>query len=175
MSGTAHRAVRDALVALLEAAPALADGGVKANRRRPMAAQHTAQVFVFLEDALPTLGGILGAPIDWATRLRVECVARSTPGGTTAEDAADDLARAVFARVQQDITLGGLCMDCVPQGMVWTEDEVDAQLAACQLMFQAMHRTTDDSIAAAADSVFNLLLESGDALLLESGDLILME
>lgn len=175
MAGTAHRAVRDALVALLQASPALADGGVTANRKRPMAAQHGAQVFVFLEDALPERGGILGAPIDWSTRIRVECVARGVPGDTTAEDAADDLARAVFARVQDDITLGGLVMDCVPQGMVWTEDETSPDVAACQLMFQCLHRTLADSIAAEVDAVFNLLTEAGDALLTEAGDLILME
>jgi hypothetical protein len=152
MAGTAHRAVRDALVALLQASPALADGGVTANRKRPMAAQHGAQVFVFLEDALPERGGILGAPIDWS-----------------------DLARAVFARVQDDITLGGLVMDCVPQGMVWTEDETSPDVAACQLMFQCLHRTLADSIAAEVDAVFNLLTEAGDALLTEAGDLILME
>jgi len=175
-TGTAHRAVRDAVVAVLEAAPSIADGGIRANRRRPMAQQHAAQVFVFLEDSMPERGGILGAPIDWQTRIRVECVARGVPGVITAEDAADDIAREVFARLQRDITLGGLLMDLVPQGMNWVEDESDTTLAACQLMFQPLHRTNANSIAAqSVANLFALLLESGDRLLLESGDALILE
>lgn len=145
MANSAHMALRAAVVQLLLAPPAMAGGRVVANRKRPMAEQDASQVFVYLEESTPERGAINGAPVDWSTRLRIECVARpATPD--SAETVADALATQAWTRLQADTTLGGLCGDLASNGIAWTEDESNATLSACQLLFTATHRTTNLSL-----------------------------
>ena len=145
MTATAHMAVRDALIAALLAATALAGGRVVGNRRRPMSSEHASQIYVYLEESIASRD-VIGTT-DWRTRIRVECVARSA-GGASADDAADALGHDVFARVMADTTLGGKAIDVTPQAMAWTEDEQDTQLSACQLLFSVWHAAPDASITA---------------------------
>lgn len=145
MSHSAQQAVRDAIVAALLAAPALAGGRVVANRRRPMAQAVASQVFVYLADSeasRETLG-----QIDWHTRVRIECLARDS-AGLSAEDAADALAVSAYARIMADTTLGGTAIDADPKAIAWTEDEADTTLSACQQIVSVWHSTPDTSIAA---------------------------
>ena len=145
MTATVHMAVRDALIAALLTPTPLAGGRVVGNRRRPMAAEHASQIYVYLEES-PASRHVIGTT-DWHTRIRVECVARSA-SGTSADDAADALGHDVFARVMLDPTLGGKAIDTSVQAMAWTEDEADTQLSACQLLFDVWHSTPDASISA---------------------------
>lgn len=145
MTNSAHMAVRDALIAALQAAPALAGGRIVGNRRRPMAAEHTTQIYVYLEESQGTRETI--GTTDWRTRIRVECLAR-TSAGVTAEDAADALGVSVFARVMADPSLGGSAIDTTAQAMGWADDEADTQLSACQQIFSVWHATSDNAIAA---------------------------
>ncbi|MDP3651051.1 MAG: hypothetical protein Q8R67_05140 [Rhodoferax sp.] len=145
MTNSVHMTVRDALIAALQAAPALAGGRIVGNRRRPMAAEHATQIYVYLEESLGTRETI--GTTDWRTRIRVECLARAS-AGVSAEDAADALGVGVFARVMADTTLGGKAIDTTPQAMAWTEDEADTPLAACQQIFSVWHTTADESISA---------------------------
>lgn len=147
MSQSAHMGIRAAIVARLLESPALADGRVVANRRRPMAQAVDAQVFVYLEDAVATRGEIRGAPINWRTRIRVECVARDV-AGVNADDAADALQTRVAARLLVAPGLGGLALDTELQAMAWTEDEADNSLSACQAIYSVWHVTADRVIAA---------------------------
>lgn len=141
-----HMAQVRAIVAALKAVPVLADGKVVAHRRRPMAQQTERQVFVYLEESLAQRGEIRGAPFDWRTRVRVECVARDVPGAM-AEDVADALMAQAYARVMQDTTLGGLALDVIPEGAAWTGDEADTTLSAAQLIFTVLHVTAEGVIA----------------------------
>lgn len=147
MSNSKHIQIRDAMVAVLLADPPLAGGNVSANRRIPMARQDNAKVFVYLESAVGDRGAIRGAPIDWNTLVRTECVARDVPG-TTADDAADALAVQVFDRLSADIGLGGLLQDLYATGMEWGEEEADTTVATCQLQWAAQHRTQFNTIGA---------------------------
>lgn len=137
-------AVRDALLA----SPPLADGNVVANRRRPMPASVTRQIFVYLQDSLPERGAIRGAPIDWRTTIRVECLARDD-GPVDADTAADALAVEVYARLLADMSLGGRAYDLEPSAMGCTGDEADATLSATQFLFAVSHTTADNTIASA--------------------------
>lgn len=142
MSNSQHLAVRDAMVARLLTAPAVADGRVVANRRRPMPHGVGAQVFVYLENSQGSRGGIRGAPIDWTTLVRVESVSRE---GT---DAADALASAVYERLLQDIGLGGLAQDLYATALAWDEDEADTTVAVVQTQYAAVHRTRVNTLGA---------------------------
>jgi hypothetical protein len=140
MTQTTHMAVRDAIIATLLSATALAGGRVVGNRRRPMAAQDPSQIYVYLEESTasrPTIG-----TIDWHTRIRIECVAR-TVSGTSAEDAADALAVSAYARIMADPSLGSAAIDTQAEALAWLEDEADTTLSACQQLFTVWHATPD--------------------------------
>jgi hypothetical protein len=145
MSNTQHSAMRDAVVAALLAAPALASGRIEARRRRPVAAEVASQINVYLEDSTPTDGPI--GTTYWATRVRVECVARAATG-LDSETVADALAVQVHARLLTDPSLGGLAIDTVVTSMAWTDDELETSLSACQQLFQVTHATPTASITA---------------------------
>lgn len=149
MSGTLHLQVRDAAkAAIVAAGAALADGGVIAGRRkRAMPEQFARQVFVYLDFAKPERAELSGVPDDWLTRLRIECAARPA-GALTAEQNADDCAQACYALLVADPSLGGLCMDLIPLGLAWDDEEAAEQLAVTQVLFDAKHRTPATSIAA---------------------------
>lgn len=148
MSGnTLHMAIRAAVVALLQAAPTLTGSDIIANRRRPMPREVNTRVYVYLEDSMATRGEIHGAPFDWATRIRVECVARDV-AGIPADIGSDALQAAVYAVLQANTGLGGLSQDIEPKALAWTEDEADATVSACQAIYSVTHRTQGDVITA---------------------------
>lgn len=144
MSSTSQLVIYDALVAALQAAPALADGHIKtmreSNRRMPEGVMR--QLRVFLDQSLPQplLGG--NAPVDWTTRVRVECLARDLLGASpvSAFDAASALAASVQQRVLESATLAALVEEVNPAPMQWAEDEADTTLGACQCLFTLTHR-----------------------------------
>lgn len=144
MTNSTHMAVRDAIIASLQASPALAGGRIVGNRRRPMAAQNDTQIYVYLEESQGTRE-VIGTT-DWRTSIRVECLARAT-ALTSAEDAADALGVSVFARVMADPSLGGVAIDTTSQAIGWTDDGADTPLSVCHQIFTVWHTSPDASIA----------------------------
>ena len=144
---SAQLAIRDAIVASLLSAPALAGGQVLANRHRPVPADVPTQIFVYLEQSQATPASMHGdTRVDWQTQIRIECLARKVTG-TDADDAADALAAAVYARLMGDANLGGLLNNPLEQTAVgWADDEADGQLSGVQLLFTAKHRTGNNTL-----------------------------
>jgi hypothetical protein len=147
VSNTLHFGLRTAMVALLTGAPALAGIAIVANRRRPMPQAVDRQIFVYLEDSMATRGEIKGAPFDWSTRVRIECVARDT-AGANADVNADALQAAVYAALQANVTLSGLAFDTEPKALAWTEDEADTTVSACQAIYSVWHQTAGNVLTA---------------------------
>lgn len=141
-----HMALCHAMRDLFLASPTLADGNVVANRRRPMPAAVGRQIFVYLQDSVASRGAINGAPLDWRTTIRVECLARDA-GPVDADAAADAMAVEVFARLLADPSLGGRAYDVEPTAMGTTGDEADSTLSATQFLFTVLHTTADNTIA----------------------------
>jgi len=144
---SAQLSIRDAVVAQLLQAPALAGGRVLANRHRPVPAEAPTQIFVYLEQSQATPTALHGdTRVDWQTQLRVECLARAV-SGTSADDAADALGSAAYARILSDASLGGLLLDPIEQTAIgWAEDEADGQLSGVQILFTARHRTANHTL-----------------------------
>lgn len=142
---TAQFAVCQAVAALLADLPALGSGAVRVARRRPMPQAVDSQVFVFYDESQPTAMRT-NESIVWRTRVRIECVARDVPG-IAADDAADALVQASYARVMATPLLGGLATKTDPVGIANTGDEADTALAAGQLLFDIDHRCARNSIA----------------------------
>lgn len=142
---TKHVQVYDAVVAALQSAPPLAGGRIKTMRdtNRAMPLEVISQIRVSLNQALPEplIGG--AAPVDWSTRIRIECLARDVlqPSVTFALDAVSDLAALVQSRVLSDSALQALVSQVLPAPMQWTDDEADTALVACHCIFTLVHRT----------------------------------
>ena len=147
MSNSKHMQARAAIVALLTAAPDFAGIGIVANRRRPMPIAVDRQVFVYLEDAIPTRGAIAAAPFDWSTRIRIECVARDT-AGANADINSDAMQTAAYAALLANPTLSNTVFDIEPKGIAWTEDEADVTVSACQGIYTVWHETRNNVLTA---------------------------
>ena len=143
MANSQHLAVRDAVAALLQAAPALAGGRVFENRDYKLAADAASGVWVFRDDSTPARGPLMVSPIDWTTRVRVVVKAR-TSGGVSAETAADALATEAYGRVMAQPQLGSLASDLEAGQIVWQQDEIETSVAMCELEFFVQHRTTSN-------------------------------
>lgn len=147
MSSTYQLVVYDAVVATLTATTALAGGNIKTERdagvNRTMDADVASEIRVFLDQSLPSpiVGG--SAPVDWATRVRIECLARDVLGSTPVKafDAASALAANVQKRILESSTLAALVSEVLPAPMQWARDEADTLLGACQCLFTLVHRT----------------------------------
>jgi hypothetical protein len=144
---SAQLTIRDAVVAQLLQSPALAGGRVVANRHRPVPAEAPTQIFVYLEQSQATPAATSGDNrIDWQTQIRVECLARAVTG-TSADDAADTLAAAAYARLMGNANLGGVLLDPLDiTAMGWAEDEADGQLSGVQILLTARHRTDNNTL-----------------------------
>lgn len=105
---TAFSKVVAAVVAALGTAPAVCDTIYRA-RPNVVPDQASFVVNVQMEGSRPTYGAIHGAPIDWDTRVIVECFARGM--GDSGDVLVDPLLAAVYARLAGDSTLGGLVDD----------------------------------------------------------------
>lgn len=149
-SATVHLQVYDSVVAAISAAPALAGGQIKTLRetKRPMAADVPSQIRVFIDHTVPAslVGGT--APVDWVTRIRLECSARSVlgVGAQTALGASTLLAAQCQARVLQDSALRALVSELSPAPMQWEEDMGDASVMSCQVAFDIAHRSPFDNL-----------------------------
>ena len=148
---SAQAALRQAVVDLLLAAPALAAGKVGSGRHLPTAHQDAATVAVYLEGSAPQEVGNVAPGLDvWDTVLRIECVARDTIGHTpaqslAADEAADDLALAVHARLRSDPTLGGRC-GAMRVRLAWNTDTADTAIATCHVEVTLTHALARDSL-----------------------------
>jgi hypothetical protein len=113
------------------------------STNRPVAEGVPRQIRVFLEQSLPRpmVGG--SAPVDWATRIRIECLARDLLGTSPVKalDVATTLAAQCQTRVLQDAALQSMVSEVLPAPMQWDEDEADTSLTACQCLFTLTHRT----------------------------------
>lgn len=145
MSDSSHLAIREAVAAALQRTPAICDR-IDEQRDLTLPAGVAASVSVFRDTSRAAPGAILGAPVDWTTRIRVLVKARTTAAGP-AEANADALALTAYARVMADPSLGGVADDLVPEDLTWDQDDADSGVALALLNFRITHRTSGGSIA----------------------------
>ena len=106
--------------------------------------QETEAVSVQFEQALPQRGTIAGAPIDWSTRITVECYARSVM--ESGDLAVDPLLERVVARLAVNPSLGGMVSDLELIG-VEAENTADGKKTGwVRLIYSADHRTYDGNL-----------------------------
>lgn len=132
-----------AIVAALQASPSVCP---KVYRARPDSVPEDLDqaVNVQWEQGLAGFGAIRGAPIDWTTKISVDCYARSRTD--TGDVAVDPLLAAVFERLAEDTTLGGLIADLNVAG-IEAENATDAKKTGwVRLTYIAQHRTDNGTL-----------------------------
>ncbi|HEY0847399.1 MAG TPA: hypothetical protein VGE12_18665 [Noviherbaspirillum sp.] len=140
---TAFADIADKFVELFEAAPAVCSQVFRA-RSREIAEQHSEAVNVYFEGADPNAGAITGAPVDWVSRIVVECYGRTST--TTADLAVDPLIGKVYAKLAADTTLGGL-VDNVGVPTIDTEyNNLGQKTGWVRMTYPVEHRTSNATV-----------------------------
>jgi hypothetical protein len=98
------------------------------------------------EQTLAGLGVLRGAPIDWQTRVTVECYGRSVQD--SGDVAVDPLLEAVYDRLAQDTTLGGLVGDINIAGIEAENTAEGKKTGWVRLTYIVQHTTYNGSLSA---------------------------
>ena len=144
MTTTAFATVVGAMVAALQAAPAVS-AQVHRVRLRPMAQDWQTAVVVRplgveLADAVGQ-----GVACVWTTSVAVECYARA-PSGTSADLGVDAVLQAVTTRLLADRSLGGTVGD-LALGAIAYDFDTDGDATACAtLTYQIRHATAANPV-----------------------------
>lgn len=135
---TAFTKVVSAAIAVLQAAPPVCE---TIYRARPNAIPESLDQVVSVQwdrtTAQPRV--IFGAPIDWSTRLNVECYARSVRD--SGDIAVDPLLEAVYERLAADPTLGGLVDDLIIVGIEAENTSEGKKTGWVRLTYEVVHQT----------------------------------
>lgn len=140
---TAFSKVVAAVMATLASTPAVCSTIYRA-RPNDLPEQDEEAVNVFFERALPQPGAISGSPIDWASKINVECYARSVRD--TGDVAVDPLVEAVYERLASNPTLGGVVDDLVINAIEAENTAEGKKTGWVRLTYVAHHRTSNHSL-----------------------------
>lgn len=142
MTTGAHIALRNAVVALLNAAPVLAGGRIESRRKRqPMPQNVAEEIRVWLHTSDGKRSDMAGTRYEWDTVIAVHCLARDS-AGIDAEARVDAMAQAVTSRILNSVRLGGLALDVSLGRMTWEGEEMESSTADTILAFSIKHRTS---------------------------------
>lgn len=141
---TAVAAVVSAMVATLQAAPAVSPQ-VHRARLRPMAADWPTAVVVRPLSVAFEPFAIQHAPFNLDTQIAVECYARAS-AGTSGDAAVDALMQAVYARLMSDTTLGGLVGDLRPDRLDFDLDADGDNTACATFTFTVLHSAGNNTL-----------------------------
>lgn len=141
---TAFSAVVQAVIDQLSVEPVVCDT-IDRARIRPMSDQTDRLVNVQWDGAFPQRGAIHGAPVDWTTKITVDCYASSTK--VSGDLAVDPLLQSVYERLAADTTLGGMVIDMnVPSIEVEYTSE-GKKTGWVRLTYLVEHRTSNLNLA----------------------------
>lgn len=143
---TAFSKVVSAVIAKLADSPAVCKS-INRARAHVVPEQEDEAISVQWEQALPQSGTIAYAPIDWSTRITVDCYARSGVVGTTGDVVVDPLLERVYERLAADPTLGGMVDDLVVAGIEAENTAEGKKTGWVRLTYIAQHRTENALIS----------------------------
>ena len=139
----AHDAIVSAIVSALLASPPLAGGRVAEEAAFDALPEGVAQaISVAMVRSLAQavlVGG--GAPIDWRTTVRIQCLARADAAGAGGR-ASRALHAQVYARLMADPTLGGLAGFIEPPALASDTELLGSRLGALTADYVVSHRTS---------------------------------
>lgn len=133
-----------ALIAALQANPALAGGHISGNRQRPIPEGQTAAIVLRLDQATGQEAGIGSTMYDWSAAYSVECYTRAATGADPTV-AVDQLLMDTWARLAtlSSATLGA-DISLSPQ-IDWQYDDSATPLVCAVLRLTARHNRTQQN------------------------------
>lgn len=135
---TAFSRIVGGVIAALQAEPPVCDVLYRA-RPNAMDGSVNRAVNVQWDQASAHPRAISGAPIDWSTRLTVECYARTTR--ESGDLAVDPLLANVYGRLAADPTLGGLVDDLNIVGIEAENTAEGTKTGWVRLVYDVRHST----------------------------------
>ena len=145
---SAFLALRDAAVAALLVAPAVASGFVRAGRAVPLPAERPEGVFVRLGAHSGTAPFVGDGRVDWESAVILHLMARA-PAGGDGETAVDSLLASVYARLAATPAPGNTDGWLVEPAVVYDVDEADQTIGQVELRLRLQHRTASADLTAA--------------------------
>lgn len=143
----AHDLIVDRILTALLANPALAGGSVLEEDQPPMAEAQTQQIVVRFLGSSPDRGEIKGAPVDWRTRVGIECSARRDER-TASGRASRALHELAHGRLMADATLAGAALDILPPEISVDQAREDTEIGTCIGVYEIWHRTQENTLEA---------------------------
>lgn len=128
-----------AMVASLGATPAVSSQ-IGRVRLRPMAQSVSQAVIVRPMQSVVAEQTLLSMPVSWTSSIAVECYVRSS-ATTPPDQAVDSLLDAVYARLMEDPSLGGVVLGLHPQEINFDFDADGEQTTCATLVFSVRHRS----------------------------------
>lgn len=101
-------------------------------------------VNVQFEGALPAPAAIAGAPVDWQSKVTVDCY--SVAVRESGDAAVDPLFQAVYERLASDPTLAGLVGDIGVPTIEAENSEEGRKTGWIRLTYFVQHRTSNDTL-----------------------------
>jgi len=142
---TAFSAIVAAVIEKLSEAPPVCDAkAIYRARCGAIPDQFDQAVSVQFERSTPIAAAISGAPIDWSSIITVECFARTVV--ESGDLAVDPLLEAVFARLAEDTTLGGLVGDLAIAGVEAENTAEGKKTGWVRITYVADHRTNNSTL-----------------------------
>lgn len=143
---TAFSKIVSAVMATLAATPAVCKS-IHRARAHVVPEQEEESISVQWEQAIPQHGTIARAPIDWSSRITVDCYARSGAVGTTGDVVVDPLLERVYERLAADPTLGSMIDDLVIAGIEAENTSEGKKTGWVRLTYIAQHRTENSLLS----------------------------
>jgi hypothetical protein len=136
---TAFADITAAFIAALSTAPAVSANIFRA-RDRTIAENQATALNVQFDGSEPYAGAMHGAPVDWISKISVECYARSSV--TSGDLAVDPLLSAAYARLAADTTLGGRVADIGAPNILTEYDSQGQKTGWVRMTYSVQHRTS---------------------------------
>lgn len=137
----AHDAIVAAVTARLRQAPAIAADILEEAEVDPVPESMDAAVVVAFVGSSPLRVVMRGNPVDWSTRVRIECYARADGRSLAAGRASRALHAQVYARLMADHTLGGAAIDISEPTLQADPDRSSTEVGCLVAEYDITHRT----------------------------------
>lgn len=144
----AHDAILSAIVTALKATPALASGHVAEEASFDAQPETvTEAISVAMLGSRPQRMVLSGAPLDWATTVRVSCFARNDVAGAGGR-ASRALHAQVYQRLMSSPSLGGLARDIEPPALDTDTELLGTRMGVLHADYLVLHSSTSLSLDA---------------------------
>ena len=145
----AHDRVMGAFLGAFKAAPELAGGMIFPHKLRKLPEDAPEAIVVRFGASSPNRATVYSAPVDWETRIVVECHVRADDFDEQDGSASGALHGKVFERLMADPSLGGIAFDVLEPDLDYQNLEGDSELGCMVAQYIVRHRTSARSLVAA--------------------------